>query len=37
MTPALTLAALAWMLAACTAEPGRASAPARRFVLREHV
>ena len=42
MTPSamirmLTLAALGWMLAACTAEPGRAAAPARRFTLLEHV
>ena len=33
----LTLAALGWMLAACTAEPGPAAAPARRFTLLEHL
>lgn len=37
MTPAVTLASLVWMLAACTADPGRAAAPARRFALLEHV
>ena len=37
ITRMLTLAALGWMLAACTAEPGRAAAPARRFTLLEHV
>ena len=37
ITRMLTLAALGWMVAACTAEPGRAAAPARRFTLLEHV
>jgi len=37
MTPALPLAVLVWMLAACTAEPRQAVAPARRFTLLEHV
>jgi hypothetical protein len=37
MTPAVTLASLTWLLAACTADPGRAAAPARRFTLLEHV
>jgi hypothetical protein len=37
MTRMLTLAALGWMLAACTAEPRQAVSPARRFTLLEHV
>jgi len=37
MTRMLTLAALGWTLAACTAEPRQAVAPARRFTLLEHV
>jgi hypothetical protein len=37
MTRMLILAALGWMLAACTAEPRQAVAPARRFALLEHV
>ena len=37
MTSTLTLAALAGMLAACAADPGRAVTPARRFALLEHV
>lgn len=37
MTRMLTLAALGWMLAACTAEPRQAVSPTRRFTLLEHV
>lgn len=37
MTRMLTLAVLGWTLAACTAEPRQAVAPARRFTLLEHV
>jgi hypothetical protein len=34
---AVTLAALVWVLAACTAEPRQAEPPGRRFTLLEHV